>query len=248
MSVSTAIPQKFSFGLDMASGNEKTRSIGDSELASMIKAAEDRAFQKGVIEGENSAANRAAAELVKGANLIAQSTIDIIRTTDQNQKQTLIDATNLGVATGRKLAGNLIARFPLGEIRSLIGECLSSLESVPHLVIRCHPNLATAIEAEAQKQMKTSGFTGRLVIIGEPEILAGDARLEWVDGGLVRDLGKISSEIDERIQSFVAATNFGGANPASTSSNTNVPNTNVPNTGVPNTGLPENSKITENNQ
>jgi len=89
----------------------------------------------------------------------------------------------------------------------LIGECLSSLESVPHLVIRCHPDLAKTIEVEATKLMSTSGFDGRLIIMGEPEILLGDARLEWVSGGLVRDMAKISSQIDQHVKSFIETQN-----------------------------------------
>jgi len=183
MSMNAPMPQKFSFDLDLGHRDEKARLIGDSELASIIKSAEERAYKKGFSEGENTAANQAATDLTNAAKTIAQRTVEIAKTADQRQQQTLKDATDLAVGTGRKLAANLMARFPLAEIRSLIGECLAGLENVPHLVIRCHPDLVKAIEAEAQKQMKTSGFDGRLIIMGEPDIMLGDARLEWVDGG-----------------------------------------------------------------
>ncbi len=31
------------------------------------------------------------------------------------------------------------------------------------------------------------GFEGRIVVLGEPDIALGDARLEWADGGIVRE-------------------------------------------------------------
>jgi hypothetical protein len=31
------------------------------------------------------------------------------------------------------------------------------------------------------------GFEGRLVILGEPEIVRGDCHIEWADGGILRD-------------------------------------------------------------
>ncbi len=205
MSMNSAAPQKFSFDLDLDHANRKSRLIGQGELADMLRKAEEKAYANGFRDGENSAANRNAAQLAEAAGNLARRTIEIARKADESQKQTLADAAALGVATGRKLAANLIARHPLGEIRSLITECLSTLENVPHLVIRCHPDLAGAIEEETTRIMQSSGFDGRLVIMGEPEILLGDARLEWVDGGLVRDLSRISEQIDRHLKAFIDA-------------------------------------------
>jgi flagellar assembly protein FliH len=76
---------------------------------------------------------------------------------------------------------------------------------VPHLVIRCDPALAEAVRDLATARMTTSGFTGRLVVLGDPDIAVGDARIEWADGGVVRDIRKLSAEIDARITEYFAA-------------------------------------------
>jgi flagellar assembly protein FliH len=57
----------------------------------------------------------------------------------------------------------------------------------------------------AMQHIETSGFSGRLVVMGDPEIALGDCRLEWVDGGLVRDRAATAAEIDRRIAAFLAA-------------------------------------------
>lgn len=205
MSMPASAPQKFSFDLDLGQTNQKTRVIGENELNELLAQAEKNGFTRGVSEGENSATNRAAAALAAATKKLADRTVEIAKTSDELQKQTLCTATELSISVGRKLAANLIARAPLGEIKSLIAECLTSLENVPHLVVRCHPDLAVAIEEEAKSQMQTSGFSGRLIVMGEPDIMLGDARLEWVDGGLVRDLNKMSDQIEERVSAFISA-------------------------------------------
>jgi flagellar assembly protein FliH len=53
--------------------------------------------------------------------------------------------------------------------------------------------------------MQISGFAGRLVVLGDPEQKPGDGRIEWVDGGLVRDRAALEAEIDNRIAAFLAA-------------------------------------------
>ena len=55
-----------------------------------------------------------------------------------------------------------------------------------------------------------AGFAGRLVVMGDPDIRLGDGRLEWVDGGLVRDSEALAAEIDKQITEYLAA--LGGPN------------------------------------
>ena len=93
----------------------------------------------------------------------------------------------------------------MGEIDALLGECLASIAHMPHLVVRCHPSLADAVRGIAEARIAHSSFTGRLVVMGDPELGLTDGRLEWADGGLVRDMNAISAEIDERIATFVAS-------------------------------------------
>ncbi len=205
MSMTGAAPQKFSFDLDLGQSGRKSRVLGELELEKMLREAEERGFSRGFAEGENTAANRSAAALATAARELADRTAAIAAQSDETQRQIMASAAELAVGVGKKMAAHLIARSPMGEIRALITECLTSLENVPHLVIRCHPDLAERVESEAKAQMQTSGFSGRLIVMGEPDIMLGDARLEWVDGGLVRDLQNISARIDERVSAFIAA-------------------------------------------
>jgi flagellar assembly protein FliH len=57
----------------------------------------------------------------------------------------------------------------------------------------------------ATGHMSSSGFAGRLVVLGDPDIRLGDGRLEWVEGGLVRDINAISKQIDSKIKAYLAA-------------------------------------------
>ena len=115
------------------------------------------------------------------------------------------EAVILAAAIARKLAAAFVEREPTGELSALIADCMSSLNGVPHLVIRCAPELADAVRDIATARMQTSGFSGRLVVLGDPDIPLGDARLEWADGGVVRSSAEINAEIDRRIADYFAA-------------------------------------------
>ncbi len=203
MSTTAPSPIRFAFDLDLGQSSDKSRVIGENTLADMLKKAEERGYARGLSEGENAATATAAKALSDDAKKLVQKAHEIEAAADALHKKTMTDAIEFALSVARKLAGNMIARKPLGEIKDLISECFASLEDVPHLVIRCNPKLADKVKEEAEAQRKTSGFSGRLVILGEPEISLGDARLEWVDGGLVRDISAISAQIDERVSMFL---------------------------------------------
>ena len=160
---------------------------------------------EGLRAGEQNATSMAAQTIAAAAGSIATQSAKMAAALDEARAEHHQEAVELALSVGRKLALHLVARFPLGELEALVAECLPSLSGVPHLVIRCHPDLADAIRDTATAQMHHAGFAGRLVVMGDPEIRLGDGRLEWVDGGLVRDIAETSRQIDRQIATYLAA-------------------------------------------
>lgn len=200
-----ATPARFTFDLDLGSPRSHSAVISESAMAALIEAARTDARAEGFAEGERSAAARSARQLSAAAETLANHAAAMAAASDDARRQAISDSVGLAFATARKLAGHLIAREPAGEIEALLAECLSTLDGVPHLVVRCHPDLADAVRDLATARIQTSGFTGRLVVLGEPDISLGDARLEWADGGMVRDIAAISARIDAAMQTYFAA-------------------------------------------
>jgi flagellar assembly protein FliH len=199
----TASPAKFRFDLDLGHRQERNSVLTDTAMATLVANARAEGFEEGRREGERSAGAHAAERLAQAAAAIADHTASLSAALDDHRAQVLADAVALAAGIGRKLAAHLLSNQPTAEIDALLVDCLASLDGVPHLVIRCTPNLADAIREIAMTRIATSGFTGRLVVMGDPDIAEGDARIEWVDGGVVRDRAQIEAEIDRRIAAFI---------------------------------------------
>jgi len=45
---------------------------------------------------------------------------------------------------------------------------------------------------------------GRLVVLAQPDIAPGDCRIEWADGGLVRERAAAEAVIAEAVSRYVA--------------------------------------------
>jgi flagellar assembly protein FliH len=180
-------------------------SIPEDVVAQLIANAREEAYAEGMKAGEQNAASMAAQTIAAAAGTLATQTTNAAKALDAARAEHHQQAVELALSIGRKLALHLVARFPLTELEALIAECLPSLNGVPHLVVRCHPDLADAIRDTATAQITHSGFTGRLVVMGDPDIRIGDGRLEWVDGGLVRDIADTAAQIDRQIATYLAA-------------------------------------------
>jgi flagellar assembly protein FliH len=179
--------------------------IPEDVVAQLIASAREEAYAEGLAAGERNAANMSAQTIASAAGTLAIQTTPMAQALDEAMASHRQEAIELALSIGRKLALHLVARYPQAELEALIAECLASLGGVPHLVIRCHPDLANAIRDDATAQMAQSGFSGRLVVMGEPDIRLGDGRLEWVDGGVVRDIAETAREIDRQIAAYLAA-------------------------------------------
>jgi flagellar assembly protein FliH len=185
--MTSAAPAKFRFDLDLGHREERNSVLTESALAAIVSTARAEGYSDGLAEGQRAAVVRAAERLAQSAERLADHAAAVSAAMDDHRQATVQDAVGLAAAIGRKLAGALLATQPTVEIEALITECLASLDHVPHLVIRCAPELADAVREIAMARIANSGFTGRLVVLGDP------------------DRASVEAEIDRRIQNFVAA-------------------------------------------
>lgn len=207
----TSAPARFTFDLDLGKRTRPTAppepTMPERLVAELLAQAREDAYAEGVAAGERNAASVAAQTLAAAAGTLATQSAEMAAALDDATNQVRREAVELAASIGRKLALHLLARFPTIELDALIAECMQSLNGVPHLVVRCHPSIADGIRDVASAHMQTSGFAGRLVVMGDPDLRLGDGRIEWVDGGLVRDIGAIAKDIDLRISAYLAARN-----------------------------------------
>lgn len=201
----TAAPAKFTFDLDLGHRQERNSLMTESAMTALVNNARAEGYRDGLAEGTKAATVKAAERLAHAAEQLANHVAAQHAALDDARHETLGDAVALAAAIGKKLASQLLAKEPTGEIEALIVECLASLDTAPHLVIRCAPDLADAVREIALARIATSGFSGRLVVMPDPEQAPGDARLEWVDGGIARDRAVLEDNIDKRLAAYLAA-------------------------------------------
>jgi flagellar assembly protein FliH len=196
---------RFTFDLDLAHAEDDTGFLGDAARAALEEEAHARGYTEGLLTGERNATAAAAQALAATASVLAEHAAALLAKSDATRLAAERSALDLATGIARKLAAGLLAQQPTAELEALLVDCLTSLTGVPHLVIRCHPDLVPRLQEIAAARVAASGFSGRLIVMGEPEIGIGDGRIEWAEGGLVRDAVAIWADIDVCIAAYLAA-------------------------------------------
>lgn len=169
------------------------------KLQEALADAERRGFDIGRAEGRAQAMAENDAALAATVARLADAATAMLARADEDREAFEREAIAFAMALGQKLAGDALARFPMDAIAQVARSSFEHLRGVPHLVVRVNEELVEKTDALMKKIARERGFEGRLVIMGEPEIAKGDVRLEWADGGIVRDGATIGEAVARSI-------------------------------------------------
>ncbi|EJW13179.1 FlbE protein [Rhodovulum sp. PH10] len=203
-------PAKFLFDLDFAApakpaaAAEEERTVALAEHEAALKAAEARGYQKGVTAAEVQARTQAERQTAAAFERIAGSLAVLANELPALSKRIETQSVEVATAVGRKLAPALIETQPFAEIAALVEGCFRELIGTPHVVVRVGEGLYELARERLGDIARARGFDGRLVVLGEAEIAPGDCRIEWADGGIVRDHAAVEAAIADAVARWIA--------------------------------------------
>jgi flagellar assembly protein FliH len=111
----------------------------------------------------------------------------------------------VAVAVASKLAPALIAREPLAEVSALANECFHQLVATPHVEVRVGAAIYETAKSQIDNIVQSRGFEGRLAVVPDETIAPGDCRIEWADGGVIRNEAVTMAAIDEMVARYISA-------------------------------------------
>lgn len=199
------IPAKYLFDIDFTPAPKAATTIAIAEHEALLAEAETRGYRNGFHAAETEMKTETARRLAIVLEQIAGTLETMAEGLKGIESRLEAEAVDVAHAVASKLAPALIAREPLAEIEALAVGCFRQLLASPHVVVRVSDKLYDAAREKLEGISKLTGFEGRLVMLGEPEIAEGDCRIEWADGGVTRDRAAAESLIAETIHRFVAA-------------------------------------------
>ena len=97
------------------------------------------------------------------------------------------EAAELVLAVAQHLAGHPLLASPAQAIDDAIGRALAQVARGTELVVRVHPDMAEQIEERIADRQANDRRRLNLHVTRDASLAAGDARIEWDEGGLTLD-------------------------------------------------------------
>jgi flagellar assembly protein FliH len=176
----------------------------EAEMHPACDTARRQGEEAGAVRGRNEAVAAFDKQVAGALSTIAQQTT-AIATGIAAEAAAAGKSVDLALAIVRKLHPALVERQGLAEIEMVLGQCLESLKQEPRLVAYVHGSRLDALQERLAQLSASSGFDGRVVLIGNDEMGESDCRVEWADGGVEREAGRIWRAIEEVLAGYVAA-------------------------------------------
>ncbi len=198
-------PAKYLFELDFAAGNRPPNAVALAEHQTQLADAETRGYANGFAAAQAEAQADATRRLSVALERISQELTVITQGLAKVEGRLEAEAVEVASAVARKLAPELLQREPMAEITALVTECLRHLTAAPHVVIRVSEGIYPQARERLEGIASSLGFAGRLVVMSETGMANDDCRLEWADGGLVRNRAQTDSVIAETVGRYLAA-------------------------------------------
>jgi flagellar assembly protein FliH len=194
---------KFLFDEDFATGEKPT--ITTVEADRRRKDAEAVAYRNGFAAAQAQAHAEAAQRMAATLDRIGETMERLSRGLYGVEARLEIEAVEVAVAVARKLAPELIAAQPFAEIEALATECFRQLVAAPHITVQLPEDIYSAVKDKLEDLAQARGFQGRLAVLADADLKAGDCRIEWADGGVNRDVAAADAAIGEIVTRYVAA-------------------------------------------
>ena len=200
---------KYLFDVDFAAGEKPTITMVEHERRRAD--AESQAYRQGFNAGEQQAHQEATKRMADALSVIADGLgrLDSALTAIETRLET--EAVEVAVAVAAKLAPALIAREPFAEIAALATECFHHLVSTPLVTVRIAAAIHETAKGQIEEIARSNGFDGRLAVMSDESLAPGDCRIEWADGGIIRESTATASAIDETVARYITARNMPGA-------------------------------------
>lgn len=173
------------------------------EFETKLSAARAEAFERGRAEGDAAARKSIEADMAAAAARLAGSADKLMKQVDRTCKTQGARALKVAQLAAERLAGELLRRYPLEGLTALFTDCIEHVRHAPHLAVRVNDRMAEEMQKRVTEIAAQNGYTGRVVVLGDPETSACDCRIEWADGGVARDFTLVCSQISDAVDRYL---------------------------------------------
>jgi flagellar assembly protein FliH len=171
----------------------KPVTLKPEQVDALKKESYDQGFAAGQKAGTDEQTNQTNALLTRLDERLANMA-GAIHTLRQEYEQ---KAHQIAMAIARKLMPDFVAKSGLQEIETMLTAAIGEMAHEPRLVVRVNEAQFDTLNTKVQDIAAQKAYAGKVVVLADPQIPAGDCRVEWADGGMERNTAATLADIEQ---------------------------------------------------
>lgn len=108
-------------------------------------------------------------------------------------------------AVYKKALPALLEKHGAAEISALIKNTLPSLKEESKITLRLSEDMANALKDTLGKTVAATGFSGKIAVVKDDSLQAGDCCIEWKNGGVERKIKDITGQTDALLNAYASS-------------------------------------------
>jgi len=164
-----------------------------------LAAAQQQSFEDGKAAGLQEANAQFERLIATALTQISQTIPGVFELHSHIQTVHETQALSIATAVSKKIIPAYVEKNSLDEILHVVKRCLEPLHTEPRIIVKVHESLREDTQEKLKKIADQLGFEGRIVVMAQDEIIPGDCRVEWSEGGAERNSEALWQQIDEII-------------------------------------------------
>ena len=198
----TAAPRKFMFerSFDDATvihraPERKPVLMKPEQIDALKKESYDNGFEAGKTAGHEEQTAHMTKILSKVEHNLTILTDSIAGLAKEQEEQ----IRRLSLSIARKILPTFTSQNGLQEIETLVNNTIQEMAREPRLVVRVHESEFDTLNTRIQEIATRRAYHGKVIVLADNDVVSGDCRIEWADGGISRDTQKTMTAIDQTI-------------------------------------------------
>ncbi len=172
--------------------------------------AKEQAFTQGKLEGQaeghkaawDEAMHSIEKQTADGLELILEQLRALTPIAAETAEKSYAAAVELAMAVCRKVLPTLCKEHAADEIRLLLEKNFHFLKEEPKITVKLNPSMADAVKPYIAKLVKQESFAGKVAVVRDESIPAGNCKIEWRHGGVERTAQDVLNQTEELLKLY----------------------------------------------
>ncbi len=114
-------------------------------------------------------------------------------------------ALSTTVATIKKVWPHILQQLGPAFIEATIRQSMDYNPEEARIVVRVHDTMLESVVNSLPHLQEQQAFAGKVIVLADDSVIAGDCKVEWADGGLERISRNLSKQIDDALERILSS-------------------------------------------